>query len=249
MTVMRLFCVATLIQILFSFSAQAQNDSTLVTIQGRAFDQNGNYLSDALIINERTLLGIFANLDGTFSYTTLRKDSIRIGAFGRVPQLYCFKDSLKKDTFYVEARLPLMNFYVGQATVIAPRDLIDIQKDIDSLGFDKKDYMLSGIDPLQSPITFLYQQFSKRERSKRAVLEFENNDRRRELLKELFRKYIAYEVIDLSEEEFDGFIDYLNISDNVLKNTSQYDFIVYVKARFQSYKKNLNENDFNYDED
>ncbi len=249
MATMRLFSISALLIFLVNFSSSAQVDSTLVTITGKAVDENGNYLSDALVINNRTLLGIFANLDGTFSITTKRADSIRVGAFGRSPQLYCFKDSLEKDTFYVTAVLPLVNFFVSQANVIAPRDLIDIQKDIDSLGFDKKDFMLSGIDPIQSPITFLYQQFSKREKSKRLVNELENNDRRAALLKELFRKYIAYEVIDLSEEEFDDFIDYINISDEILKNTSQYDFIVYVKARFQSYKKNLQLDDFDYHKD
>ena len=249
MSIMRLFNIATLVLTLSSFSVNAQTDSSLVTITGKAVDEQGNYLSDALIINNRTLLGVFVNLDGTFVYTTFRNDTVRIGAFGRSPKLYCYKDSLEKDTFQVTASLPLMNYYVSQANVIAPRDLLEIQKDIDSLGYDKKDYMLSGIDPLQSPITFLYQQFSKTERSKRKVIELENTDRRRELLKELFRKYVTYEVIDLSEDEFDDFIEYINISDDILKNTSQYDFIVYVKARFLAYKKTLNTDDFDYHKD
>lgn len=227
----------------------SQTDTTKITIMGVVKDDLGSYISDAIVVNERTYVGIFVELDGTFSYETLRKDTIRIGAFGRKPAFYCYADSTYADTFSVSVTLPLMSYYVGQATVIAERDLIEIQKDIEELGYNKNDFMLSGIDPMQSPITFLYQQFSKREQSKRKVYELENEDRRKELLKELFKKYVAYEVIDLSEDEFDGFIDYINISDGLLKNTSQYDFIVYVKARFNSFKKILNEDDFDYHKD
>jgi hypothetical protein len=115
--------------------------------------------------------------------------------------------------------------------------------------------MLSGINAAASPITFLYQQFSKVERSKRQVAYLENEDRKRELLKELFRLYVDYEIIVLNDEQFDDFITYLNVSDDFLKNSSQYDFLIYVKDRFRDYKIFLRQNqrmqpaDFDYDKD
>ncbi|MFK7756472.1 MAG: hypothetical protein AB8B53_06020 [Flavobacteriales bacterium] len=234
---------------LMSLAALSQLDSNTIVIQGKVLDEHGSYVSDAIVVNERTFMGVFVDLDGTFSYEALRNDTIRIGSFGKSPSFYCFADSLGKDTFNVTVTLPLMTYYVGQANVIAERDLMEIQEDIEELGYDKTDYMLSGIDPLSSPITFLYQQFSREERSKRKVYEMENADRRRALLKELFKKYVAYEIIDLSEEEFDNFIDYINISDYLLQNTSQYDFIVYVKARFNTYSRLIQEDDFDYHKD
>lgn len=248
MTLMRSFVfIATFF--LFCFSSAAQRDTTLITVQGIVKDEYGNALSDAIIVNERTFTGVFVDLDGTFSYETYKSDTLRIGAFGRVPSFYCYADSTTKEVYTIEATLPLMTYYVGQATVIAERDLIEIQKDIEDLGYDEKDYMLSGIDPLSSPITFLYQQFSRREQSKRKVIELENADRRRALLKELFKKYIAYDIIDLTEDQFDDFIDYINISDYLLQNTTQYDFIVFVKARYQAFKKLMKEDDFDYHKD
>jgi hypothetical protein len=86
------------------------------------------------------------------------------------------------------------------------------------LGYDERDYMLSGINAVQSPITFLYQQFSRKEQSKRQVAYMENEDRKRELLKELFRLYVDYDIISLSDEQFDDFITYLNVSDEFLKH-------------------------------
>ena len=78
---------------------------------------------------------------------------------------------------------------VATAEVIAPRDLGDIVRDIQALGYEEKEMRTSGIDALTSPITYLYEQFNRMERSKREVARLENEDRRRELLKELMVKY------------------------------------------------------------
>jgi hypothetical protein len=82
----------------------------------------------------------------------------------------------------------------------------------------------------------------------------ENEDKKRELLKELFRIYIDYDIIQLDNKEFDAFIDYINISDEFLKSISQYDFILFVKERFQDYRiyirrQQLEELDYQYDQD
>jgi hypothetical protein len=63
-----------------------------------------------------------------------------------------------------------------------------------------------------------------------------NDDRRRALLKELFRKYVDNDIISLGNEEFDAFVDFCAVSDSFLKGSTQYDFIMYVKNRFEVYR-------------
>jgi hypothetical protein len=135
-------------------------------------------------------------------------------------------------------RIPLRKFEIQlkQVEIFTKRDLEAIQKDIETLGYDKEDYMLSGVDAVSSPITALYQAFSRRERNKRMVAEMRNNDRRRDLLKELFRKYVDNDIIQLNSVEFDDFVDFCGVSDAFLKNSSQYDFIMYVKKRFEVFR-------------
>ncbi len=65
-------------------------------------------------------------------------------------------------------------------------------------------------------------------------------------LKELFVKYIQYEIIDLEYEQFDNFIDFCNISDELLKKMSQYDFIMYIKERYRIFTI-VNGTDYYYD--
>ena len=62
--------------------------------------------------------------------------------------------------------------------------------------------------------------------------ELENEIKRRDLLKELFRKYVNYDIIDLASEDFDQFIDFCNVSDEFMRSTSQYDFIMFIKMKY-----------------
>jgi hypothetical protein len=237
-------------------SVMSQQDTlkSQIKIVGTAFEDNGLYISDLLIINERTYTGHFGNTDGSFKVYSEKNDTLIFGALGYNSFKVSFADSAYKEEYQLRITLTKLEYNIGEAEIIAQRDLDDIQRDIEKLGYTDKDYRTTGANALSSPITFLYEALSRREQSKRLVIKMENDDRRRELLKELFAKYADYEIIDLEMHEFDDFVTYLNISDDFLKASSQYDFVIYVKAKFSHFKtlkraKNLDDGDFNYHED
>lgn len=235
----------------------AQTDSTSQTIRVTCAvrDENGQPLSNVIVINKRTRSGSFGNANGKFTIQCLKNDTLSITSLGYYSRDITFKDSLFRSEYSTSIYLDLRVFRTATVEVFAPRDLEKIQKDIDRLGYNERDYVLSGLDAARSPITFLYQQFSKKERSKRLAAELTNEDRKRDLLKELFHHYVDYQIIELSDDEFDDFIDYLNVSDDFMKNSSQYDFLIYVRDRFKDYRvyqrqrKRMKEDDFNYDKD
>ena len=129
------------------------------------------------------------------------------------------------------------------------RELGEIVRDIEALGYDEKEHRTSGIDALTSPITFLYEQFNRMERSKREVARLENEDRRRELLKELLGKYVDYEIVDLEPSDFDAFVAFMDPGEAVLKALTQYEFILWTRERFTAWKVRSNRlegTDFEY---
>ena len=87
----------------------------------------------------------------------------------------------------------------------------------------------------QSPITALYQAFSKKEQNKRWVAEQEYKDDQRRIVKELLRTYVAYKVIELTEEEFDEFISFMNLNEAFLKTASEMDLITFIQDKFEHY--------------
>ena len=115
-------------------------------------------------------------------------------------------------------------------------DLGDIVRDIQALGYEEKEMRTSGIDALTSPITYLYEQFNRMERSKREVARLENEDCRRELLKELMVKYVDYDIVSLDPQEFDAFVEFVDPGEAVLKALTQYEFILWTRERFTAFK-------------
>jgi hypothetical protein len=233
----------------------AWSQEAVIRIKGKVFEERGQPVPNCIILNVRTQQGIFGYPDGSFVVECLPTDTLTITCLGYHARQLCYKDSLMKTVYYPRVFLSERNYSFSTLNIFAPRDLDDIQRDIQSLGYDEDDYMLSGINAVASPITFLYQQLSRKEQSKRVVAQLENDDRRRDLLKELFRIYVDYKIIDLTNEEFDDFITYLNVSDEFLIQSTQYEFLVFVKDRFMDYQvarrnsRKLNSDDFDYDKD
>lgn len=242
---------------LAGITARGQSNTLgdIIQINGKVRDENDQPIANAIIINKRTKTGSFGRADGSFTLNCNRTDTLAITSLGFMTRQVTFADSTGNGSFNLTLYLDTRIYQVATVEIFAPRDLEQIQADINKLGFNENDYMLSGINAAQSPITFLYQQFSKKERSKREVARLENEDNKRELLKELFRLYVDYQIIELNNDEFDAFIDYLNVTDEFMINSTQYDFLIYVKDRFKDYKvqlrqkKQLQGSDFDYDKD
>ena len=151
----------------------------LIRIKGKVFEERGQPVPNCIILNLRTQQGIFGMPDGSFVVECRPTDTLTITCLGYHARQLCYKDSAVKTVYYPRVFLNERNYSFSTLNIFAPRDLDDIQKDIQSLGYDEDDYMLSGINAVASPITFLYQQLSKKEQSRRVVAELENDDRRR----------------------------------------------------------------------
>lgn len=192
-------------------------------------------LYDLMVVNKRTRVGAFGKVDGSFSVKAFKTDTLIIGSAGHQSVFVCMKDSAMKEAYTVNVKLMQNVIRLREFQVVPKRDLEDIQKEIAELGYKEEDYMLNGVNALESPITFLYQSFSKREASKRIVAELRNEDRKRALLKELLKRYVEYDIINLSNDSFDDFIDFCAVPDEVIKGLSQYDFLMHIKKKYELY--------------
>ena len=236
----------------FACSAQSQVEparcDSLMFITGRVIDESAHLVPVAMVVN-RGLDGggQFVDHQGQFLLAVCPGDTIAFGAIGfhtieRVAPL----DGRQWDW---EIRLRRLRVEVGVAEVVAPRELREIVRDIEALGYNEDDFRLTPIDALSSPITFLYQMLSREEQSKRLVAQLENIDLRHDLLRELFVKYVNYEIIRLRPDEFDAFIAFSDPGDELLQAWTQYEFIRYIQQRFELFRtlpSRLNDSDYQY---
>jgi hypothetical protein len=240
------------ISLFFFFFLSLVGFSQTIRIEGRVRDPHGQGIPNAIIVNNRTKTGSFGNSNGFYSIVCDKNDTLSITALSYYTRQLCMKDSLVKDVYYPTVFLDDRTYMLPIVELISPRDLEAIERDLMRLGFNENQFKTSSFS---SPITFLYEQFSKRERSKLEVSFLEYEDRKRALLKELFHLYVDYDIIELTNDEFDAFIDFMHVSDEFIRQSTQYEFLIFVKEEFQQYKiwrrgkREWKEDDFNYDKD
>jgi hypothetical protein len=208
-----------------------------VEVRGKLVDAGGlSSFEGFMVINKRTGTGFFGESSGNFYIKVNKNDTIMLGAYGYKTISICMADSVDKSSYFVQVYLPKLQYDLKEVEIFPERELKQVYKDIEKLGFEPKDYILSGIDAVYHPITFLYQSYSRRERQKRLAYELINDEKRRDLLKELFKKYVNHNIIALDDSQFDSFIDFIQVDDYFLKSSSQYDFIMFVKFKYEEFE-------------
>ncbi|CAN5678762.1 hypothetical protein BH11BAC1_BH11BAC1_11560 [soil metagenome] len=228
------FCILS-----FAFlSSYAQTDTNLIYINGRVYDPLTTKpdLNNFMIVDMETQHGFYGKADGSFSIDINKNDTLVIAVIGYDFVKYCFRDSVLKPRYDLLVRLKRKEVQLPEVHIIAPRDLEAIERDIQKLGYNKRDYEISGINALESPITFLYEEFSRFEQLRRRNAQIVNNEKRRNLLKELLSRYVADAIISLSNDEFEHFIDFCDVNESYMKTASQYDFMVYIKRKFDLFE-------------
>lgn len=224
--------------LIFCFACYAQ-ESKPIKISGKVYDVE-NPAKDfysLLVVNKSTAEGVFGTQSGEFVIYAKKSDTILVNSVGYTTLKFCLNDSAEQSEYRVTLAMHRISIELKPVTILTQRDLNEIQKDIEKLGVKKNEDKLEGVNVIESPITALYQVFSRRERSREKVKELENEARLRALLKELLTKYVEADIIKLHDEAFDDFIDFCAVSDDFIKRSSQYDFAMYIKSRYQIYDK------------
>lgn len=218
---------------LSSYSSTAQCEK--VFISGNVVDSiRPKAFYNLMIINRSTGQGVFGRPDGSFSLYTKANDTIALSVKGYpLVQLVAVGDSncQQKVRFYIESDIQ----EVEEVIVRPIKSLEEIKAEREALAM-RETRMVTGIEMMQSPITALYQAFSRKEKSKRWVAEQEFKDDKRRVVRELLRTYVAAEIIELNDQDFDDFIAFLNVDENFLKTASEMELITFIKDKYEHYK-------------
>lgn len=206
-----------------------------ISISGRVTDRNGySTLFNIMVVDQQSGSGTFASANGTFTIKIQRKDTIMITARDCAIKKICFRDSISKTYFNITVKLDSLHYELSDVYVRPQRNLPEIHKDISTLGEIPNTDTYKSVS-LMNPISLLYERFSKIEQSKRKVAKMEDEEKKKQILKDLLHLYIKYDIINLDDKAFDDFIDYCNFSDAFIKQATDYELIMVIKQRYQSY--------------
>lgn len=214
----------------------AQQDKA-VTVSGKITDTHGSEsLYQAVIVNARTSQGTFAQAGSTFTISALRTDTLLFSASGFAVKKVCLADSAPKDHYYINIKLDSLHYNLAEVRVYPTKSLREIDKNKDKLGDIENTDRYKNTHALSSPIEYLFERFNTMEQSKRKVAELEDEAARRQVLKDLFHLYIKNDIINLSDNDFDKFIDYLNFSDNFIRTATDYELLMAIKTRYEAFE-------------
>jgi hypothetical protein len=222
--------------ILFSsLGYTSAQDCEQVLFTGKVVDTlRPNTFYNLMVINRTTGRGAFGQPNGTFSVYASDGDSISLSITGYPPvhtRIYADSNCQFKQAFIIEG-----NPQEFAEVIVRPlKSLKEIREERQSLAL-RETRTVTGIEMLQSPITALYQAFSKKERTKRWIAKQEHQDDQLNIVRELIRTYIAFDVIELDDEEFEEFIYFLNMDEQFLKTASEMELITFIQDKFQHYK-------------
>lgn len=219
-----------------SFLCFFRSVSQVISVEGKVLLTDGHTPSSLLVINKNTGRGKFGNPDGTFTIEINKTDTLVFSVVGYNKAILCFKDSAYQKYYNVTVRLQPIEVALKEFLITPDPELKKIYEEVELLGYHKEDYLPSQLNPVESPVTYLYYVLSRTEKQRRQVAQWENEDKRKKLLKELLRICINNELFFLMDEEIDDFIEYCHITDEMLLNTSQYDFLLYLKKQYFSYR-------------
>jgi hypothetical protein len=229
------YCII-LLFLSFSLLSFGQQTCTKVYVKGSVKDTlQYQPFYNLMIVNKTSGRGVFGQPDGTFQVYADLNDTISISvkSYG----VYTFRvigDS--------NCQMKLNKVLIGkekmlQTVVIKPlKSVQQIKEERANLAL-KETHTVTGVNVLQSPITALYERFSKKAQQREKIAGLIYVDQQRKVLKELLRVYVAYEVIDLKDDEFDEFIIFLNISDDFLKTTSDIELIDFIRGKFEHFPR------------
>ena len=216
-------------------STQLFSQCDQVFVSGRVVDtMNRDMFYNLMVINKTTGRGVFGQPNGYFSLYVNAKDKIALSIKGY--PVYEFNAAADSDCQnHILAYIERIPQEIEQVIVRPLKSLEQIKEERQALTL-RETRQVTGINVLQSPITALYQAFSKKEQNKRWISEQQYKDDQRRVVKELLRLYVAFDIIDLPEATFDDFITFLNIDDNFIKTASEMELVLFIKDKYDHFK-------------
>jgi len=223
------FILITIIQRSF---AQCEN----IYIKGRVIDSASNQsFYNMMLINKTSNKGIFGKPDGFFEVTINPKDTLIISVSG-YEKIYFYASNKNKCNYNLHYTLKPKTRQLKTIVIEPLKSIQQIREERQNLTLKENQKMLVGISTIQSPITALYERFSQKAKTEKKINELKYLDNKNKILKDLLSIYVHYEILDLNENEFEQFINFLNIDDSSLKKFNDIELSMMIKDKFEHFK-------------
>jgi hypothetical protein len=234
---MKFVCTA-LAALVFMHAKPAFSQTDTVKINMTIYDGGTKKpLSGVNVINPKSSTTASTNASGFVQVTATKRDTIFLFCPGYRIRQYSAADSAPKKEYRVQLTVEPLTITTSHDLVIkAPKTLEQIEEERNHLGITPKELERDKIYP-SSPISALYDMFSKREKEKETLKKQIAVEDRNKVFKELLNYYNEKKIIDLPADHYDDFIRFANLPTEFLKNHSDYEIMKTVKTLYDKYAR------------
>lgn len=209
-----------------------------VTVSGRITDADTKRgLSSVSIVVPKAGVTFVSAGDGTFNFKIEKNDTFFLFLPGYQTIRFSLSDSAFKDEYVLYFQMQM--FYAeAKPVIIKPKkDLSKIEEERKKLGQTPKELDPPKIEPFTSPISAIYDLLSDDTRQKKKLRTQIIEDNRRRLFYALFDFYRDNKVVNIPEENYDNFIDFLNLPVEFLKYNTDYEITKTIVEQYKRYAR------------
>lgn len=209
-----------------------------VTISGRIIDADSKRdLSSVSIIYPKNGVTYISAHDGTFSFSAEKQDTFFLFLPGYQTIRFSVSDSIAKERYALFFTMEPL-YAESKPVIIRPKKGLDkIEEDRKKLGETPRELDPPKIEPFTSPISAIYDLLSDDTRQKKKLRTQIIEDNRRKLFYSLFDFYRENKVVDIPEEYYDNFIDFMNLPIEFLKYNTDYEITKTVVEQYKRYAR------------
>lgn len=225
-----IFISLIVIQIANAFSQHKE-----IILEVKIVNENDFYVPHVDVVNRRQQLSFSSDKNGFFATKLFANDTLVLFKNGYLPLKLFVNDTMAKSNYKITVTMNRIPIELTEVQITALKTHQQIRKSINNIYLPNTD-LYPNAKPLLNPISYLYELISKKEKEKRLAANLETEYNKRAVLKDIFRLYNAYNIIDLDEEDYENFITYLDMPFEFMQRVSDYDLAVTIKYKYKAYR-------------
>jgi hypothetical protein len=225
-----------------------ERDAFYVRMAGRVLSRtDGKSVPFSTVYNRVTKKGVVADSSGFFSLVISSKDTLEIRHVGFRPLLYV-KPSNRNANYYEEIYLPESFFELKEVTIYRKRKVLEtIALNPEYERTDPFQIYLFGAGKprsrtpasFSSPISAIYESFSRREQNLRKLEVLKANRQLQELARIRYNEYYVESLTGLKGQDLAAFMGYCPMQPNFIISASDYELAAAVLNCYRRFMNDL----------
>ena len=220
-----------------------------IRLSGVIVNEADEPLPFVTVTNLTTRQGVVSNEEGFFYITFPAHDTLQLSAVNYEAYSMYFGDTAQATNYDLKIRLSEKTYQLENVTVFAFRDEAAFKRAIlalDDIPEEPEKIVIPGTyqgpriekkASAASPISFIYDRFSKRAKYERKVQQAKRDAKYQKTLAKKYNRAMVEKITGLNDSRLDEFILFCQLKDEFIERSNEYDIILAINQCYRDFEK------------